>query len=140
MPVAATRVLFACAMNSVRSPMAEGLARKFCGDRVGFESAGVQAQDIDGFALCVMAEIGVALMDHVPRRLDEVDLSPFDLIVTLSPEAHHRVLELTRDFETPVEYWPTEDVTHFEGARDHKLAAYRAMRDRLEKRIKRRFG
>lgn len=140
MPGAVSRVLFACAMNSVRSPIAEGLARKSCGDRILFESAGVQAQDIDGFALCVMAEIGVALMDHAPRRLDEVDLSVFGLIVTLSPEAHHRVLELTRDFETPVEYWPTEDVTHFEGARDHKLAAYRTMRDRLEKRIKRRFG
>lgn len=140
MPGEASRVLFACAMNSVRSPMAEGLAKKFYGDRLHFELAGVQAQDIDGFALCVMAEIGVALMDHQPRRLDEVDLSRFDLIITLSPEAHHRALELTRDFETPVEYWPTEDVTHFEGARDHRLAAYRGARDRLEKRIKRRFG
>jgi len=135
-----SRVLFACAMNSVRSPMAEGLARKWFGARMEVASAGVRALDMDGFALCVMAEIGVAMMGHVPRTLDEVDLAYFDQIVTLSPEAHHRVLEMTRDLSARVEYWPTEDVTRFDGARDQKLAAYREVRDALERRIRKRFG
>jgi len=134
------RVLFACAMNSVRSPMAEGLARLLFGPDMEVASAGVRAVDMDGFALCVMAEIGMAMMGHVPQTLDEVDLSRFELIVTLSPEAHHRVLELTRDLDTPVEYWATEDVTHLDVARDQKLDAYRTVRDGLKERIGRRFG
>jgi protein-tyrosine-phosphatase len=134
------RVLFACAMNSVRSPMAEGLTRQLYGADMEVGSAGVRALDMDGFALCVMAEIGVMMMGHVPRTLDEVDLARYELIVTLSPEAHHRVLELTRDLETPVEYWATEDVTHIDAARDQKLDAYRGVRDALKERIRRRFG
>jgi protein-tyrosine-phosphatase len=133
-------VLFACAMNSVRSPMAEGLTRALFGRDIKAESAGLHAVDMDGFALCVMAEAGVAMMDHVPRHFDEVDLSRFELIVTLSPDAHHRMLELTRDLDIPVEYWPTEDVTHLDAARDQKLEAYRTVRDALTARIKRRFG
>jgi protein-tyrosine-phosphatase len=134
------KILFACAMNSVRSPMAEGLARLLYGGEIEAASAGVRAVDMDGFALCVMAEIGMAMMGHVPRTLEEVDLSEFGLIVTLSPEAHHRALELTRDLGVPVEYWPTEDVTHLDAARDQKLEAYRGVRDALKERIKKRFG
>jgi protein-tyrosine-phosphatase len=133
-------ILFACAMNSVRSPMAEGLARLLLGPGVTVDSAGVRAMDMDGFALCVMAEAGVAMMGHVPKTFDEVDLGAYELIVTLSPEAHHCILELTRDLATPVEYWATEDVTHIEAARDQKLDAYRAVRDTLMARIEQRFG
>jgi protein-tyrosine-phosphatase len=132
-------VLFACTLNSARSPMAEGLARKLFGSSMEVASAGLRAADMDGFALCVMAEAGVAMMDHVARTFDEVDLSRFDLIVTLSPEAHHRILELTRDLAVPVEYWPTADITCVDGARDHKLAAYRGLRDALMGWIKQRF-
>ncbi|MDI9848532.1 low molecular weight phosphatase family protein [Rhodoblastus sp. 17X3] len=133
-------VLFACTMNSVRSPMAEGLARLLFGPSLKVASAGVRALDMDGFALCVMAEAGMDMMRHVARTFDEVDLAQYELIVTLSPEAHHCMLELTRDLDIPVEYWATEDVTHIDAARDQKLEAYRSVRDALMQRIKDRFG
>jgi len=133
-------VLFACTMNSVRSPMAEGLARLLFGSSMKVASAGVRAADMDGFALSVMGEAGMDMLRHISRSFDEVDLAEFDLIVTLSPEAHHRILELTRDLQTPVEYWATEDVTHYDVARDQKLEAYRSVRDALLRRIKKRFG
>jgi protein-tyrosine-phosphatase len=133
-------VLFACTMNSVRSPMAEGLTRLLFGSSMKVASAGMRAVDMDGFALCVMDEAGMDMMRHIARSFDEVDLAQFDLIVTLSPEAHHCILELTRDLQTPVEYWPTEDVTHYDVARDQKLEAYRGVRDVLMSRIKNRFG
>lgn len=133
-------VLFACSWNSVRSPMAEGLTRLLFGRAMTVASAGLRATDMDGFALCVMGEAGMDMMRHVPRCFDDVDLAQFDLIVTLSPEAHHRILELTRDLATPVEYWPTQDVSHIDVARDQKLEAYRGVRDALMGRIKKRFG
>ncbi|WP_298427350.1 low molecular weight phosphatase family protein [Rhodoblastus sp.] len=133
-------VLFACSLNSTRSPMAEGLTRLAFGPAMTVASAGLRAAEMDGFVLCVLAESGMDMTRHVPRTLDEVDLAQFDLVVALSPEAHGRVLELTRDLGVPVEYWPTEDVTHFDGARDQKLAAYRQVRDRLMDRIKQRFS
>ncbi|MGO8739779.1 arsenate-mycothiol transferase ArsC [Rhodoblastus sp.] len=135
-----SHVLFACTLNSARSPMAEGLARKIFGHRLNVASAGLRAAEMDGFAICVMAEVGVALMNHVARTLSELDLARFDLMVALSPEAHDSMTELTRDRAVPVEFWPTEDVTCLECARDQKLEAYRALRDDLERRIRRRFG
>ena len=58
----------------------------------------------------------------------------------MSPEAHHKALEFTRDKAVTVEYWPTMDATGIDGAREQKLEAYRAVRDGLMSRIKHRFG
>ena len=63
----------------------------------------------------------------------------FDVVVTLSPEAHHRALEMTRVMACEVEYWPTFDPTIVEGAREVRLAAYRDVRDGLIRRIQERF-
>jgi protein-tyrosine-phosphatase len=63
----------------------------------------------------------------------------FDLIVTLSPEAHHKALDLTRTLAAAVEYWPTPDPTAAEGNREQRLDAYRAVRDLLVKKIRERF-
>jgi protein-tyrosine-phosphatase len=40
-----TSVLYVCAMNRVRSPMAAGLTRKLYGDAVKVESSGLRASD-----------------------------------------------------------------------------------------------
>jgi protein-tyrosine-phosphatase len=132
-------VLFACTHNSVRSPMAEALTRLLFGNAIGVASAGLRAGELDGFAAAVMDEVGMDILGHIPRSLDELENLDFDLIVTLSPEAHHRALELCRDSQVGVEYWPTVDPTAFEGARDQKLEAYRAVRDSLLQRIEQRF-
>jgi len=60
----------------------------------------------------------------------------FDLIITLSPEAHHKALELTRTLAADVEYWPTHDPTGTEGNREQKLQAYREVCDGLSLRIR----
>ena len=53
--------------------------------------------------------------------LDDWEGLNFDLIITLSPEAHHKALELTRTMAVDVEYWPTHDPTDTEGNREQKL-------------------
>lgn len=136
-------VLFACGMNAVRSPMAAGLFRQVFGNSVYVGSAGVQKGELDPFAVAVLQEIGVDIARHKPvtfEELEELEGLSFDLIVTLSPPAHHKALELTRTNAADVEYWPTVDPTAIEGSREQRLEAYRSLRDQLMARIRERFG
>jgi protein-tyrosine-phosphatase len=136
-------VLFVCGLNSVRSPMAAALFKQMYGKSVYSASAGVQKGALDPFVVAAMEEYGIDLQKHKPMTLEELEdwegLN-FDLIVTLSPEAHHRALELTRTLAADVEYWPTSDPTDAGGSREQKLEAYRAVREQLIQRINRRFG
>ena len=136
-------VLFACAMNSIRSPMAESLLQQMFPQALYVRSAGVRKGEIDPFAVAVMAELGQDISTHKPitfEELDDWEGLNFDLIITLSPEAHHRALELTRTHAAEVEYWPTHDPTGADGNREQKLAAYREVCDTLSMRIRKRFA
>ncbi len=128
-------VLFACTMNAVRSPMAEALGRHFFGRSVFFASAGVKRGTPDPFAAAVMEELGIDIARYKPQTFDDLEDASFDLIVTLSPEAHHTALEFTRTLAADVVYWPTIDATATEGSRERVLDAYRAVRDGLMRRI-----
>ncbi|HXZ22338.1 MAG TPA: low molecular weight phosphatase family protein [Pseudolabrys sp.] len=142
-PLHPRAVLFACGMNSVRSPMAAGLLRQMLGTNIYVVgSAGVQKGELDPFAVAAMDEIGIDIARHKPttfEELEELEGLNFDLIVTLSPPAHHRALELTRTRAAEVEYWPTIDPTLAEGNREQRLNAYRELRDQLMTRIRERF-
>jgi protein-tyrosine-phosphatase len=135
-------VLFACTTNTVRSPMAAAILKHLAGRRAYVESAGVRPDSPDPFAIAVMEEIGIDISRHTPHTLRELHDTSFDLIITLSPEAHHQALELTRTMAVDVEYWPTFDATLLvgQGSREQILEAYRGVRDGLFDRIKRRFG
>src|SRR5215475_2092574 len=132
-------VLLACTQNAVRSPMAAALLRHLTRGRLYIESAGVRAGVLDPLAVEVMEEIGLAIGKHRPRRFEDLEDGSFDLVITLSPEAQHKAMELTRTAATRVEYWPTMDPTAVEGSREQRLAAYRIVRDQLMQRLKRRF-
>jgi protein-tyrosine-phosphatase len=132
-------VLFVCAMNAVRSPMAEAIARHYFGKSIYVQSAGVRKGEVDGFMTAALDEIGIDASKHKPRTLDELEEWEglnFDLIVSLSPEAHHAALELTRTLAAEVEYWPTPDPTLTQGSRDQMMDAYRNVRDGLSYRIR----
>jgi protein-tyrosine-phosphatase len=132
-------ILFMCGMNSVRSPMAELLARKVLPATTFVASAGVRTGERDPFVDAVLAEDDLSLADRLPKTLDELEDDYFDLIVTLAPEAHHAALELTRSMAVEVEYWPTADPTTVTGTREQIMAAYRAVREWLKARINQRF-
>ena len=132
-------VLFACRLNSVRSPMAVGLLRQMFGKSLYVASAGVRKHELDPFATAVMEEIGIDMSRHMPVSIADLHDTSFDLIVTLAPEAHHQALELAQRYAIDVEYWPTPDPTLATGAREQILDAYRDVRDRLFAKIKQRF-
>ena len=132
-------VLFACTMNSVRSPMAESILKFLHGTRIYVDSVGVRTKDIDGFAITVMDEIGIDISRHNAKTFDDLEDSSFDLIISLSPQAQHKAVEMTRIMACDVEFWNTFDPTIVEGSRDVRLDAYRQVRDQLMRRIKDRF-
>jgi protein-tyrosine-phosphatase len=145
-------VLFACNFNQVRSPMAEALLKLMVGTSIFVDSCGLKQarlQDEDGdevparadpFAAAVMAELGCDLSLHRPKTFADLDDSSFDLVISLTPEAQHRSVELARGRAADIEYWPTQDPTLIDGSREARLTAYREVRDALARRIAERFG
>jgi protein-tyrosine-phosphatase len=133
-------VLFACSENAIRSPMAAGLMRHFYGSKVFVSSVGVRPGDIDPFVVAVMDEIGIDMSRHKPQSFDDLEDTSFDVVVSLSPEAHHRALEMTRTMAIEAEYWPTQDPSVVSGSREQLLDAYRGVRDGLTQKILSRFG
>ena len=140
MPDLPSAVLFACTLNSIRSPMAEGILKFLHGGRIYIDSVGVRDREIDGFCITVMDEIGIDMSQHNGKTFDDLEDSYFDLVIPLSPEAQHKAVEMTRVMACEVEFWNTFDPTYVEGSREVRLAAYRQVRDGLETRIKQRFG
>lgn len=132
-------VLFACSMNAIRSPMAEVMLKHLHGGRIYVDSAGVHRGETDGFAIAVMDEIGLDLTRHYPKCFDDLDDDYFDVIISLSPEAQHRAVEMTRYNDCALEFWHMPDPSLAEGTREQRLEAYRELRDQLMERIVERF-
>jgi protein-tyrosine-phosphatase len=146
---APSAVLFACNFNRVRSPMAEALLKRLAGDRIFVDSCGLKRAPefvdpearltIDPLAAEVMAEIGCDLSAYKTKTFDELEDDSFDLVISLTPEAQHRAVEMARGRAAEIEYWPIHDPTLTEGSRQVRLDAYRLVRDSLAQRIARRF-
>jgi protein-tyrosine-phosphatase len=119
--------------------MAEALLKYLHGMRIFVDSVGVRASEIDGFAIAAMDEIGIDLSKHRSKTFDDLEDTSFDLIISLSPEAQHSAVEMTRTMACDVEYWPTMDPSLVEGTREERLDAYRDVRDTLLARIRERF-
>jgi protein-tyrosine-phosphatase len=119
--------------------MAEGLLKYLLGHRLYVDSAGVREGEINGFVIAVMDELGIDMSKHRAKTFDQLTDTSFDLIITLSPEAQHRAVEMTRTMACDVEFWPTFDPTLVEGTREVQLDAFRQVRDDLLQKLKARF-
>ncbi len=133
-------VLYSCTMNAVRSPMAEGLMKHYFGHRVYVDSVGVRLGETSAFVVTVMDEIGIDMSRHNPKTFDQLEDTSYGLVISLSPDAQHRAVELTRTMACELEYWQTFDATVVQGSRETILDAYREVRDSLQERILRRFS
>jgi protein-tyrosine-phosphatase len=136
----ASSVLFACTWNAVRSPMAEGITKSLVGATVYVDSVGVRKGQPDPFTIVVLEEIGIDISNHRPKTFDELEDESFDLVISLSPEAQHRAVEMTRTADCVVEFWHTMDPSIVDGSRDQRLTAYRAIRDQLREKLNERFA
>jgi protein-tyrosine-phosphatase len=133
-------VLFACDLNEVRSPMAEAMLKHLHGHHIYVDSVGVRAgEGIDGFVIAVMDEIGIDVSKHKTKSFDDLEDNSYDLVISLSPNAQHKAVDMTRTMACEVEFWPTFDATAVDGTREERLEAYRRVRDDLMERLRQRF-
>jgi protein-tyrosine-phosphatase len=132
-------VLFCCTMNAIRSPMAEALLKYLKGTQIYVDSCGVRAGETDGFAIAVMDELGLEIEKHQSKTFHDLEDDSFDLIISLSPQAQHSAVEMTRHMACEVEFWNTLDPSIIEGGREERLEVYRRVRDQLMQRIQERF-
>ena len=128
-------VLFACTSNTIRSRLAEELARWRTRGRVHIASCGVNPGGSDGFVAEVLEEIGLELSKEEPKGFRDLEDTDFDLIITLSPDAHEEALKFAKNLPVIIEYWPTVDPSLVEGSREQRLEAYRRTRDEIQQRI-----
>ena len=130
-------ILFACNMNSVRSPMAAALMRLYGKDELRIDSAGVYEGGLDPFVEMVMGELGVPMDGHEPKALSGVNLEDFDVVIALTPEA---AVEARRQMpKESIEFWDIENPSEERGSREAILESYRRVRDELIRRLRARF-
>ncbi|MAI06944.1 MAG: low molecular weight phosphatase family protein [Alphaproteobacteria bacterium TMED87] len=132
-------VLYCCTFNAVRSPMAEGIMKKFYGESIFVDSVGVHVGKLDPFILEVMQEIEVDMRNHKPKSFEHLSGQSFDYVISLSPNAQHKAVELTRYMACELLFWNTFNPTYIEGSREVRLEAYRNVRDTLIKKISNYF-
>src|SRR3546814_15936488 len=87
--------------------MAEAILKHLHGHHIYIDSVGIRRGELDPFAVEVLDEIGLDLSRHKPKTFDELEDSSFDVIITLSPEAQHRAVEMTRSMAAEVAFWHT---------------------------------
>jgi arsenate reductase len=132
MTLAPRSVLFLCVANSARSQLAEALARHRWGDAVRVESAGSRPTRVNPWASVVMAELGVDLVAHRSKSVDDIDVTGVDLVVTLCAE------EVCPALPGRVRraHWPIEDPASSEPLPDDVMRArFRQARDEIVARI-----
>ena len=134
-------LLFVCNFNSVRSPIAECLAKEYCGNRVFIDSIGVQDDllKINPFAVSAMEEVGLDLINHKPKHFEDLNDTSFDLIICLSIEAEEKMKMLTKGNDTKIELWQIEDPSNVKGNRENIMSAFRVVRDELNDKIRERL-
>jgi protein-tyrosine-phosphatase len=136
MQVLPSSVLFCCTMNEVRSPMAEGIMKRYHGNRVFVDSVGAKpSTTLDPLMVEVMKEIGVDMSRHKPKSFDNLADDSFDMAIALSGEAEMRAADVTRYIDCDLRRWNISDPTATEGSREARLAAYRQVRDELKQKI-----
>jgi len=116
-------ILFVCHLNSIRSPMAEGLMNKL----------------YDDLMVAVMREKGVDMSEHDAQTLGDVANHPFNLVIAFTEAAGDAAKAAFDGTDTEIQVWPLPDPS--QGSLDVRAVMnnYRAIRDNIEARLKRAF-
>lgn len=133
-------ILFVCYLNSIRSPMAEGLMKKHFGKETYVQSCGMASGELDDLMVAIMKETSVDMSGHESRTLDELDETSFDVVIAFTESAGEAARAYFADNDVEIEVWPTPDPTA--GSLDVRsmMNNYRSVRDYIEGRLLRRFG
>jgi len=127
-------ILFVCYLNSIRSPIAEGLCRHLFGDRLSASSCGLEAGELNDLMVAVMREKGIDMSGHEARTLDDLSNDGFDLVIAFTESAGEAAKAVFASSDTEILVWPTPDPTV--GVLDVRamMNNYRSVRDFIEPR------
>ncbi len=133
-------VLFVCHLNSIRSPMAEGLMKARCGQSIYVQSCGLQAGELDDLMVAVMREKDIDMSQHKSRSIEQLGDRSFDIVIAFTEPAGAAAEAYFDGADTRIEIWPTPDPTT--GMLDVRalMNNYRAVRDYIDGRIAKKFG
>jgi arsenate reductase (thioredoxin) len=134
MTIPKKRALILCTGNSARSQMAEGLLRHDAGDRFDVFSAGTRPTQVRPEAIAVMRELGIDISGQRSKSIDEFSGLIFDYVVTVCDNAQRSCP--TFPASTKQIHWSLEDPAAVEGSYEHRLAAFRRIRDELRARLR----
>jgi protein-tyrosine-phosphatase len=134
------KILFACTLNSVRSPMAAAILKKLQ-PTWHVDSVGVAVAGIDPFVVAVLEEQEIYSVDHhEAKAFDEIPATAiFHETIALSAPAAD-LLEHGVPFQTgAVHFWdfPMPDAENMN--RDQCLMIYRLLRDAIGAKIRQHF-
>jgi arsenate reductase len=118
------KILFLCVSNSVRSQMAEGLAREIFQEDAEIFSAGIKPSYVHPTAIIVMQELGIDISSQCSKSVDDVNVYTMDYIISVCGDDLCPVVPET----VMKEYWPLPIPSS-------DLNSYRAVRDDLKRRI-----
>lgn len=132
-------VLFVCYLNSIRSPIAEGLAKHMFGHQIDAVSCGMEAGELDDLMVAIMREKGIDMSKHAAQTLDDLAGEDFDVIIAFTEHAGEAARAVFGETDAEILTWPTPDPTA--GMLDVRaiMNNYRSVRDFLEGRLKKRF-
>jgi arsenate reductase len=127
------RVLILCTGNSARSQMAEGLLRQRGGGRYEVVSAGTKPVGVNALAIAAMREIGMDISMQRSKSVAEFAGQEFATVITVCDHA----AEACPVFPGAPQrvHWSLPDPAAAAGSAEEKLAAFRRVRDELERRI-----
>lgn len=136
-----SKILFVCIHNSARSVMAEAFVNHFCGDKFEAQSAGIEPGQLNPVVAQVMAEIGIDVSGHQPRRVADVIASgqQFAYAVTVCDESSAERCPIFPG-ETKRLHMGFPDPSALQGTPEEKLEATRQIRDQIKSRIEHEFG
>jgi arsenate reductase len=129
-----THILFLCTGNSCRSQMAEGWARQLGGETFAVESAGIEAHGKNPRAIAVMAESGVDISGQESTVVSDDMLQRADVVVTVCGHADEMCPSLPCGVRKL--HWPLSDPAKATGSEAEIMAAFRATRDEVERRVR----
>jgi len=127
------KILFLCTGNSCRSQMAEGWCRRLGGERITAESAGIEAHGKNRRAIAVMAEANVDISKQESIKVTPEMLDRADIVVTVCGHADEHCPVLPP--EKRKIHWPLDDPARATGTEEEIMAAFRAARDDIERRV-----
>ena len=127
------RVLILCTGNSARSQIAEGLLRHFHGDSFQVYSAGIEPSFVRPQAIRIMNEIGIDISTQRSKSIDEFLTQEFDYVITACDNANERC-PIFPGAPNRI-HWSVEDPAAVAVDEETQLAAFRAARKELQRRL-----